>query len=74
MGTEELPDTLARRMGWFLNRWHWRGNRAVVEGELLELIEWATQHVVSGSEQDAIACPADGQAVSPRATDLLSDL
>lgn len=37
----DVPDTLERRVGTFLNRWLWRGDRAVVERELRELIRSA---------------------------------
>ena len=36
-----IPDTLEGRIETFLNRWHWRGPRAVVRQELQQLIESA---------------------------------
>lgn len=38
---EVLPDSLELRIAWFLNRWHWRGDRTIVERELRELIQWS---------------------------------
>lgn len=37
-GVVVVPDTLDRLVAVFLNRWHWRGDRAVVERELRALI------------------------------------
>lgn len=42
----DIPDTIDSRMAVFLNRWHWRGDRKVVEGELRELVTWAQAQAV----------------------------
>ena len=46
-GHIDVPRTLDQAIAVFLNRWHWRGPREVVEQELRELIETVKSEAVS---------------------------
>lgn len=42
----------------FLNRWHWRGERAVVRAELVELLELATKQAAVDPHATSTGTPS----------------